>query len=273
MSWNDVGASEYIVRIYCADEEMKVINVGRNFSYTIPLLGKNYWAGVSAKNSAGESPLSNLVEMIPNAYNLLGKAQNLGEHFYAQIGFSNNTYLVNVNNNAQLGNINSSNQAIYEFTRTANEAYTIKDMKTGLYLDVYQAASKSATNMQFYSYNPGPAQRFFIRKFNDGYSLQPECAPYMAMNASGGNFESGTNIQIYPIDLTSAHKLYIKKGEIKIPALVKDYNGRYDGKPHSISIANIPSGSQVYYRTNTNSAWSLKNQREQVRERPQYIIK
>lgn len=142
MSWNDVGASEYIVRIYCADEEMKVINVGRNFSYTIPLLGKNYWAGVSAKNSAGESPLSNLVEMIPNAYNLLGKAQNLGEHFYAQIGFSNNTYLVNVNNNAQLGNINSSNQAIYEFTRTANEAYTIKDMKTGLYLDVYQAASK-----------------------------------------------------------------------------------------------------------------------------------
>ena len=258
MSWNDVGASEYIVRIYCADEEMKVINVGRNFSYTIPLLGKNYWAGVSAKNSAGESPLSNLVEMIPNAYNLLGKAQNLGEHFYAQIGFSNNTYLVNVNNNAQLGNINSSNQAIYEFTRTANEAYTIKDMKTGLYLDVYQAASKSATNMQFYSYNPGPAQRFFIRKFNDGYSLQPECAPYMAMNASGGNFESGTNIQIYPIDLTSAHKLYIKKGEIKIPALVKDYNGRYDGKPHSISIANIPSGSQVYYRTNTNSAWSLK---------------
>ena len=83
--------------------------------------------------------LSNLVEMIPNAYNLLGKAQNLGEHFYAQIGFSNNTYLVNVNNNAQLGNINSSNQAIYEFTRTANEAYTIKDMKTGLYLDVYQA--------------------------------------------------------------------------------------------------------------------------------------
>ena len=53
--------------------------------------------------------------------------------------------------------------------------------------------------MQFYSYNPGPAQRFFIRKFNDGYSLQPECAPYMAMNASGGNFESGTNIQIYPM--------------------------------------------------------------------------
>ena len=62
----------------------------------------------------------------------------------------------------------------------------------------------------------------------DVYKRQ-ECAPYMAMNASGGNFESGTNIQIYPIDLTSAHKLYLKKGEIKIPAVVKDYNGRYDG--------------------------------------------
>lgn len=258
MSWNDVGANEYIVRIYCADEEVKVINVGRNFSYTIPLIGKNYWAAVSAKNSAGESPISNCVEMLPSGYNLLGKAQNLGQHFYAQIGFSNNTYLLNVNNNAQLGKLSSSNKAIYEFTRTSYESYTIKDVKTGLYLDVTGAATKSGTNMQFYKNNPGPAQRFFIRKFNNGYSLQPECAPYLTLNAYGANFNSGTNIQLYGIDLTAAHKLYIRKGGIKIPAKAKGYTGTYDGKTHTISISNVPSGSTIYYRTSTKANWTTK---------------
>jgi rhamnogalacturonan endolyase len=74
--------------------------------------------------------------------------------------------------------------------------YYIKNVNSGLYLDVEDGSSSNGANIQQYSYNGSTAQQFKIVSAGDGYyNILTACSDYtQAVDVEGKKADDGTNI-------------------------------------------------------------------------------
>ena len=136
-------------------------------------------------------------------------AQNLGEHFYANIvNQSSDKPIVavgdNNGDNVELGEFSGEIISKWEFIRHNDWSYTIVNNHSGKCLDVYNAGTANATNVQVYDSNSTNAQLWYIKSVGDGYSLVPKCAINSALDLYDGKTETGTNISIFQQNSTAA---------------------------------------------------------------------
>jgi len=78
-------------------------------------------------------------------------------------------------------------------------------------LDVSGGIAESGTNIQLYTGNSTCAQKWYLKKYDDGsYQITSACAPSV-LDLSGGVAKNGGNIQLWSPNETKAQKWFFNK--------------------------------------------------------------
>ena len=124
---------------------------------------------------------------------------DIGTNFYANIQ-AGGKYLTLSGNNVVLGSSTSSQRDIWKFIRLENGAYRIINSSTGNALDVDSAKEENFANVQTYACNGTKAQQWWIYLHNGYYVFRPAHTDSYVLDVYAGNFENGTNVDIYSVN-------------------------------------------------------------------------
>lgn len=118
----------------------------------------------------------------------------------------------NVNATIQVNNGAGYMRLIFENARDGY--YYVRNKETGLYLDVYNAATTDGTNVHFYKQNKSDAQKWKIvwkiYKLAHYMMMTPKCAPNKWLTCDD-NGVGNNNLSIYR-DLTNMkQKFYVRE--------------------------------------------------------------
>lgn len=118
-----------------------------------------------------------------------------------------------VHNAAQMFHFKSFADGSYSIGTIGRTLETESSINGEYYsLDVAGANFASGSNIQIYTYNGTPAQRFFIRDNGDGtVSFISSGSTAYAIDVAGGVCSSGTNIQLYASNGTLAQRFYLEE--------------------------------------------------------------
>ena len=137
---------------------------------------------------------------------------NLGDNFYATITNKNNGKPIeNQNDNVILGSNEPSERHVWKFYRNDDLSYNIVNRYNWKALDLESYGNTNGTNIKCYENTNNSAQRWFVYKKNGGYYLVPKCSLNGAMDLDDNNSETGTNIQFWTYNGTSAQIYNINK--------------------------------------------------------------
>lgn len=134
----------------------------------------------------------------------------IGEEFYARImGTSSGKYLDLAEDNVVINTVKNTRSQVWRFKFNSDGTYTITNRSTGKTLDVHAAGTANGTNVQTYKSNNTDAQRWFVRKVDGYYVLEPKHAPSKALDVAANATADGTNVQIYNNNGSSSQKYTI----------------------------------------------------------------
>ena len=128
-------------------------------------------------------------------------------------------------------------------TDIADGVYYIKNVNSGLYLDVADGSGDNGANIQQHSFNGSTAQQFKVQKTNDGYYLfLTGCSDYsQAIDVTGWSVEDGANIDTWSK----------AGGKNQQFGLRKEANGAY---AILTRVTDCKSGLDVYNMSKSNGA-------------------
>ena len=162
---------------------------------------------VIATNSAGTTWL------VAKAFAVLGTSATVQDGTYYIRSNSNSDRSVGIAGDSNESNANvevqesrtSAYQAFY-FKYKGNGIYSIRDVGSGMYLDVEGGATASGTNVWQHAYNGSKAQSWYVLPCGSIYCLVPQHATETALDMRSGNQNIGDTVQIYNQNLTNAQK-------------------------------------------------------------------
>ena len=125
-----------------------------------------------------------------DSFNGLSKVDR-GTNFYGLIIRNENwAHLSDENGNVC---VNNNGNIVWYFTKTSDGGYTIKNVTTGKYLDVYGAADIDNNNVQTWEYNGGAAQIWYIYgPWSGEYVFKPKCTSNKVLNVYGPTGDATT---------------------------------------------------------------------------------
>lgn len=115
--------------------------------------------------------------------------------------------------NVQLYGSNKSLAQKYQLSYVGNGLYTIKNLKSGLYLSVKDNASSTGSNVQLESFRNVIGQCWYLVADGEGYVIR-NARSGLALDAAGGKTDNATNIQIYTANGTSAQRYLVKEAQV-----------------------------------------------------------
>ena len=136
--------------------------------------------------------------------------QNLGDNFYAFIKSENGFYNADRNSDIVLENYNCDSKIVWNFIRQSDETYVIKNVGTGLYLDICNSNDYDGGLIKTFSYNGSTAQKYYIYGSENGYIIRPQCSPNRVVTVDGGGNVIGHKLnmwQYYDNCLTQIFKI------------------------------------------------------------------
>ncbi|MDO4747902.1 MAG: RICIN domain-containing protein [Eubacteriales bacterium] len=174
-------------------------------------------------------------------------AKNLGDSFYAKIGWNNSCNVgIGSKNVVLVSNSNNADQ-YWRFVRQSDGSYEIINQRTGELLEVAGGNKANSTNVQISADKNTAGQRWFIFESDSKYILKPVSSDVGVMDVSGSDKAraAGTNIHQYEFNNSDDQKFTINK---------VDYFAQV--KPENVGTgvcANISSTSTLYVGvTNAN---------------------
>ncbi len=145
-----------------------------------------------------------------------------------------------------------------------DHSYTFINVATGKVLDLYNASTKSGTNVQLYDSNNSCAQRWNIIVNDDGSkTLVSSCSRMVSLDIDNGSKNSGANVQIYTSNNTAAQKWHfiadptVKEG---VYELVSGTNGELRLDIFG-GLQNVNNGTNVQVHNKNGTAaqkWQIK---------------
>lgn len=115
--------------------------------------------------------------------------------------------------NVQLYGSNKSLAQKYQLSYVGNGLYTIKNLKSGLYLSVKDNASSAGSNVQLESYRKVIGQCWYLVADGEGYVIR-NARSGLALDAASGKTDNATNIQIYTANGTAAQRYLVKEAQV-----------------------------------------------------------
>ena len=195
--------------------------------------------------------------------------KTIANGIYNIVSTVNRSYELSIKQNSNVSGANvhlwsrvSGNKySKFEFTYISNGYYRIKNVGSGLVLDVWGAGG-SGSNLVQYSSHGGDNQLFRIyRSSNGGYYLVPKNAPHCCIDLEGGNVYNGNNVRIWEENYTKAESWYLiaqskpastskKNQTVSANSFIKTYGD----KAFSVGAKTSGNGKLVYSSNNTKVA-------------------
>ena len=112
--------------------------------------------------------------------------------------------------NIDIRTLTSSKSAVWRLEKKSSGCYTIKNVNSGLVLDVQGGKIADRTNVQQYTSNGTSAQNWILIGNEDGTVTIFGQGSGLVLDVAGGNNKNGTNVQIYKTNNTTAQKWKIE---------------------------------------------------------------
>lgn len=114
--------------------------------------------------------------------------------------------------NIQIWNEYKTRQQKFVLEYVSNGYYRIRNVKSGLMIDVKSGKAKNHQNIQQYAWNATKAQLWKPVKNADGsYTFVSALNKLYVLDLSGGNASNGRNVHLYKANGTAAQKWYLVK--------------------------------------------------------------
>lgn len=109
--------------------------------------------------------------------------------------------------NVQINTTTSSGLQYWQVTRSSDGLYTLRNPRSGKYLDVNSEGRINGVNVQLWEGHPTCAQKWQISKNTNGtYTLLSACSGLVLDVANGATSTDGTNVQIWSGNGTPAQQ-------------------------------------------------------------------
>lgn len=144
----------------------------------------------------------------------------------------------------------------WEFYYQGNGYYSIKNVGTEKFVDVYNANTESGTNVHQYHENGTIAQAWKIIPDRTGrYYLVPKVNHSLCMDVSTGNAENGLNIQVYTANMTKAQRWNLDfLGQKSQSIQAESKTVTYKSKAFYLNAKTTGNGKLSYSSSNKNIA-------------------
>ena len=139
---------------------------------------------------------------------------DVGE-IYATINYPNGdgdlVLDVDSDNNVIVSQRSDSDYQVWHIKPNGDTSYTIKNLASGLVLDVTSGSNDSGANVQVFESNNSNAQKWFLHEYaEDGtYAIRSFCGATCVLDVNGASKNAGANVQMYTYDATVAQKFTI----------------------------------------------------------------
>lgn len=150
-------------------------------------------------------------------------ALNIGNKFTAKMIHTQSSAVVS----QDVGNVlvkDNTDEETWLFEQMADRSYKITNLTTGLCMDVKGGSSAEGTSIQLYESNNTQAQRFFVRKNQNGYSFIPKCSVDKAVDLWGGYNGDKNDIAISQFSDGNTNQIYSLKYYLS-PDFTDSFNG------------------------------------------------
>jgi len=166
-----------------------------------------YFYRITATNAGGTTTLEN------KTFIVLANGPTVEDGVYLLKAAADNTYVVEVDGhgmvdetNLLLGKDEHCSYQGWKVEYIGNGYYALRNIATGLNMDVYGGGSLAGTNVQLYTGNGTAGQHWQILSAGDAYCLVPRCAVGMCLDIEGGTMAEGTNVRIWEPNLSTAER-------------------------------------------------------------------
>ena len=174
---------------------------------------------------------------------------------------------------------------LWGFERQEDGSYYIRNMKSGLYLDVDNEETANGTNIKLWSNSNSTAQKWYIFAVEDGYRLIPKhCYDNnlkLCLDIDQGGTAEGTNVHLWeyigaPVDYGRTQKVYIQKVDGHMPifanigenitAVMISNHGSNENASLVSSMGNTPKSNVAITKQNgdfkANQIWRFERQKD-----------
>lgn len=153
-----------------------------------------------------------------------------------------------------LSSITPAYAATYDTTGLINgEVYYIKNVKSGLYLDVYYASGSNGTGVNQCNFNGNANQRWKLKYSNGYYQIVPMHAQTKALNVYGGANTNYTDIVIWNSSTTDNAVLWkISRNSDGTYRILSKCSNNTKGL--AVKGASVSDGAKIIQHTYENSA-------------------
>ena len=160
--------------------------------------------------------------MVEQPFVVYSNSNNFKEGTYMIVPMVNRSMVLSVENHSdelaaklyQENNVNSEYQ-YFEISYVGNGCYTLKNVGSGLYLDVPNGKVGKDIKVQQYSYTGANAQKWQIVAAGSNYCLIPQCNTSYSLNVVNGSTVSGANLWTMPINQSKAQQFCLITGDIE----------------------------------------------------------
>jgi len=149
----------------------------------------SYWLGDT-------NPIN---EVYSNRYDTVAPTpvRDLGDNFYAFLIMNNWLYNADRDSNVVLENGTYNSHLVWNFVKQSDGTYTIKNMGTGRYLDIYNSNDYDGGIIRTFSYNGSSAQKFYVYGEPGQYVLRPQCLENRVVTVNNGGNAVGNKLNVW----------------------------------------------------------------------------
>lgn len=156
----------------------------------------------------------------------------------------------------QLFSYNKSDAQRFEFEAQADGAYVIRNVGSGLVLDVQGAAADNGAVVQQFEENGTTAQKWVLRDSGDGYYIQSALGNWV-LDINGASTADGTTVALYSPNGSSAQKFMLASTDVN---LTTEESVRIASLANSNYVFDVEAGSkdnsaklQIFEKNNTDA--------------------
>lgn len=147
--------------------------------------------------------------------------------------------------NAHLWARNYGDSQKFVFKRDGDKTYTIRNLKTGKYLEIYYGGKNGEYKVTQYSYNGTDSQKWYIIANADGSYTLKNKATGKYMDLDNGTVANGTSIQTWAANGTSAQKWWLTPTDTLIDGVYTVRSSANSGWGWDIAGCSTSSGANL----------------------------
>lgn len=260
-TWTELNGQDDLMLDWGSNEKARGTIKGNIVTYTVNISDHNNESGIYTTHIYAYDKCGNYVSKgitIDFKWNEGVDPADLGDTLDAIILAKEPWIPIRVSNDANvaLHKEEGLSSEMWRFTKQSDGSYTIQNFKTGNFLEAEELGTVNGTNVVTSEENGRDNQRWFLYKLDDGYVIRAAYTD-MVLDVAGGVFESGTNIQLYEKNGSSAQTFSLYGDDSYGNPKINDTFITVTGTAATMSFNGYYADKYRIYRSTDKKTWKV----------------